>query len=32
MTAAGLTLTLLGTLAVWSFWTGRATARRAAPA
>jgi uncharacterized iron-regulated membrane protein len=30
MTAAGLALALLGTLAVWSFWTGRPKARRLA--
>lgn len=29
MTAAGLALALLGTLAVWSFWAGRPKARRA---
>jgi uncharacterized iron-regulated membrane protein len=32
MTAAGLALALLGTLTVWSFWTGRPKARRAAAA
>lgn len=32
MTAAALALALLGTLAVWSFWTGRATMWRAFPA
>lgn len=30
MTAAGVALALLGTLAVWSFWTGRPKARRLA--